>query len=351
MTRLVERFELDEEERFQTRIAWHYFVGGLTQGAIAELLGTTRLRVNRALATSRQNGIVQVRINSRYGPCVELENRLTVAFPLKDAIVVPATEQPENIRLAIGAALASYIAELCDRDLVRSMGIGWGQTLREAVWALEKKSRPDLEIVSMMGGLTRGSMINAIEIASRLAERLGAGCTYLTAPLYASSEQSRDTIMMQDVFREVFPRMRTVDAAFFSAGDMTERSLLIRDALPKDVNVADLVRLGAVGDIAGHVLDAEGRLIDHPVNRRVIGTALHEIKALDRNVLAAGGAHKVPIIKACLKAAIVNVVVTDEGTAEAVLEGIQQPEKPTEASEEAPPSAGRRTGRLDSRAL
>lgn len=61
----------DEGERFLARVAWAYHVEGLTQGAVAERLGVTRLRVNRALAEARRTGLVRISFNSAFAPCVE----------------------------------------------------------------------------------------------------------------------------------------------------------------------------------------------------------------------------------------------------------------------------------------
>ncbi len=313
-------FRGGDDDRFVTRVAWLYYVEGMTQAEIAEHLGVTRLRINRVLAMSRKTGIVQVRINSPHAHSLELERRLVDTFGLDAAVVMPAPVDPEAARNVAALALSSYISELIADPAVASIGVGWGVTLREAVWNLEDMHRADLEVVSMLGGMTRGSEFNAIEITGQLASRIGARCTYLPAPLYASTEQSRDTIMAQDVFKEVLEKMRRVDAAIFSAGDMSERSLLIRYALPRDITLSDLAEAGAVGDIAGQMLDANGRLIDHPINRRVIGAALHELRAIPRVILAAAGTHKVPVITAVLRSKVLNVLLTDEHTASAVLE-------------------------------
>jgi lsr operon transcriptional repressor len=63
----------------------------------------------------------------------------------------------------------------------------------------------------------------------------------------------------QDVFRESFDAMAANDVALLSVGDLSERSLLIRYGLPKDVTIASLRRAGAVGDIVGQFLDASGK--------------------------------------------------------------------------------------------
>jgi DNA-binding transcriptional regulator LsrR (DeoR family) len=106
-----------------------------------------------------------------------------------------------------------------------------------------------------------------------------------------------------------------------AAGDLSQRSLLVRDALPADVSVADLVAAGGVGDVLGWIVDADGRPLAHPVNDRVIGISLDDLGRMPNVILAAGGLHKVPIIRAALRRGIVRTLVTDEATARALLEG------------------------------
>ena len=117
----------------------------------------------------------------------------------------------------------------------------------------------------------------------------------------------------------VVEKVRSCGAIGLATGDLNS-SLLVRDAIPGDVDPKDLIALGGVGDIMGHVLNAEGALIDHPINSRVIGLSLEEVARIKNVILAAGGLHKVPIIGAALKRGLVDTLVTDENTAAALLD-------------------------------
>ena len=70
----------------------------------------------------------------------------------------------------------------------------------------------------------------------------------------------------------------------------------------------------------GHILNAEGELIDHPINSRVIGLTLDEVAGIENVILAAGGLNKVSVIGAALKRRLVDTLVTDENTAAALLD-------------------------------
>jgi DNA-binding transcriptional regulator LsrR (DeoR family) len=82
----------------------------------------------------------------------------------------------------------------------------------------------------------------------------------------------------------------------------------------------ELTALGAVGDVLGVVIDAEGQPIAHPINERVIGIGLDDLADITNVILAAGGPHKVPVVRAVLKRQVVNTLVTDEATARALLD-------------------------------
>ena len=309
----------DEEERFQVRAAWLYHVEGLTQGRIAEQLGVTRVRVNRALQIARQNGVVRVAIQSRFAPCLELEEALKARFSLREASVAPGPGDPANVQAVIGAELGRYLSALLERPEIGLFAIAWGATLNHATRSIVPRPREDLEIVSVMGGLTRGSEVNSFEIATRLADLYAAPRTYLTAPLYASTQRSRDTILVQEVFQEVLAKIRRADALAMGVGDLTSASMLVRDGLPGDIRVDELAEAGAVGDMLGYFVDAGGALVDHPVNRRVIGISPLELRDMPNVILAAGGAHKTAVVAAALRSGVFDVVVTDEATATAVL--------------------------------
>ncbi|MDE0699004.1 MAG: transcriptional regulator [Boseongicola sp.] len=319
MSRLPKTEILDADEQLLVRLAWACEVQGLTQAQAAETFGVTRLRVNRAMGEARARGIVRVSINSPFGPCVELEHALCDRFRLESATVAPVGGKEFNLYNILGSALAQFLARFLARRDVRLFGMSWGNTLNMATRFMEPLDRPDLEITSVMGGLTKGSDINTYEITTRLADLCNAAHSYFTAPIYASTPESRQILQRQQVLRRSIENIRSADGLALAAGDM-HGSLLVADGLPDDVTAGDLVAAGAVGDIMGYFLDADGSPVDHPINSRVVGIDLSDLQTLPNVIVAAGGLNKVPIIYAILLRGCVNHVVTDEHTARGIME-------------------------------
>ena len=309
----------EEDEQLRVRVAWLYFMEGLTQADIAAKLGITRLRANRLLGEARESGLVNIQINARLASCVALERQLVQETGLKDAVVVPTLGDPDQIPAVLGRATAEYLARHLGENRVRGLGIGWGTTLRETIRHLRSANLTDLSINSMMGGLTYGLELNTFEIASEFARRVNGQCNYLAAPIYAGSPRSRDTILAQDVFQETFQRLATNDVALLSAGDLSRRSLLIRYGLPRDVTVESLRAAGAVGDIMGTFLDARGQPVRHVVNKRVIAAPVEMLRDIATVIVASGGLNKTAILAAVVRARLCSVLVIDEATARAAL--------------------------------
>jgi DNA-binding transcriptional regulator LsrR (DeoR family) len=105
-----------------------------------------------------------------------------------------------------------------------------------------------------------------------------------------------------------------------------------------DAEIDELTSLGAVGDIALRFFDKHGAAIDHPVNDRIIGLELDQIRRIARVVGVAGGADKFEVIRAAVTGGLVNVLITDEQTGRRLLR----------ASENATPVPARSAGRARS---
>lgn len=305
---------MESADEAGVRAAWLYYMEGLTQDAVAARLGLTRLKVNRLLAEARASGVVHISIHAKLSGCLALESRLKTECGLDEAVVVPTPQDPAQIPHVLGRAAGAYLSRQLETRSIQAIGVGWGATLRETIRYVKPGRWPALHVNSLMGGLTRGLEINTFDTASALASRLDARCSYLAAPLYTGSQQSRDTLISQDVFKESFDAMASNDMALLSVGDLSDRSLLIRYGLPKDVTAQSLADAGAVGDILGQFIDAQGLPVQHPLSGRVMSPPLSVLAAIPQVVVASGGLHKAAILAAVLRRGLVNVLVSDEQT-------------------------------------
>jgi len=318
-----EALGFDLEDQLATRAAWLYFVAGNTQSEIGKKLGLSRIRINRLLALAREQGLVQINVTGRLADCVSLEEKLKDRFKLSHAVVVPTPLKQDQLPSVIGSAAGHYLDSQLKDGM--SIGVGWGRTLRYSLRSVPRRTYKKLTVVSLMGGLTQASLVNPHETASHLADIVGAQCYYIAAPALTDSAATRDIFLKQPMVRDVFDRGARVDLALLSVGELTPFNTMIRVGLISSADAASLAKAGAVGDICVHWIDAKGRVIAHPLNRRVVAISPERLKDIPCVVLASGGRNKVSVLCGALNAGFVNVLVTDEATARDVLSSMNHP--------------------------
>lgn len=313
------REAIEDGDAFICEVCWHYYMNEMTQAAIAAQMGVTRLRVNQAIQKARARGMVRIEIDSPTLPRIETQEALRRELGISMAIVAPANRHDYNYHTAVGAALASLLVESLRREEWRRLGVSWGLTIENAVRRLPPMSHPELEVVSMLGGTTRGASFNSFSIASSLAERFGAKYSLLAAPVYLSEGVDRAAFLGQAIFEEHFAKLEALDAAILTASDVSPHSFLVANGLPSEVTPQMLMEAGAIGDVLGRFLDKDGKPIRHPIDARAIGVAIETVARIPCKILAAAGPHKVEIIRAAAKAGLIDTLVTDDVTADLLI--------------------------------
>jgi DNA-binding transcriptional regulator LsrR (DeoR family) len=299
------------------RAAWLYYVEGLTQEKVARAMKLSRAKVIRLLAAARDSGVVRIRIDTKGSEQMALERRLIREFGLHEAVVVPSPADDAATAAVVGQAAGSYMADQV-RDGM-SIGVGWGSTLSMSLKAVGAQPYERLSVISLLGGMTHSRAINPSAVARRMADLFGADCYQLTAPVFVANEVTRAALWKEPGLHELLERARRVDLALVSVGDVSEDATLFREGLLPRSQLSSLVAAGAVGDVLCHFLDAKGRVVDHPVSRRVIAVGLEDLRRVAKIVIAAGGRRKVAAIRAALKATDARVLITDEAAARGLL--------------------------------
>jgi DNA-binding transcriptional regulator LsrR (DeoR family) len=305
---------IEVSEQIKTRVAWLYYVEGMTQDEIVIQTGLNRSRVLRILSAARQDGTVQIRVTTNLSRCVELERALRQRWGLTEAIVIPEPQNPEHITSILGAELGAYLSRAVASH--NTIGLGWGRTLTSALPAIVPQKYEGVRILSLLGGLTRVSTVNPSEIAWRVADRLDAECHLLTAPVFAPDRVTREALKGHPGIAEIFSRAKSLDMAVVTVGALTPHSAFYEYGLLTRAEIASLEAAGAIGDVLCHFVDEKGRIVDHPVNERVVAVSPEDLKGTRDIVMVSGGWNKLKIIRAGLMLMRPTVLIVNELVAE-----------------------------------
>lgn len=307
----------DWPEQLAVRAARCYHELGMTQQQVATSLGIGRARVIWLLAEARRRGIVTITITSPLLENVELGEALAERFDLRFAEVClsHAADEQTLARQVSAAAGPTVVRRLVDG---MTIGLGWGITLQGFAEQLDARAMQDVSVVALLGSLTRRSSMDRYEASTALAAKLGAECLYLPSPIVCDSEASRRTIISQPMFLEIEKRALDADLAIVSIGG-PDSATIRAVGLVSAKELASVRRAGAIGNFLGHYIDAAGDIVEHALNRRIIGIPGDTFARIPERIMISAGRNKVRALRATLARGFVNALVTDQGTARALL--------------------------------
>jgi deoxyribonucleoside regulator len=303
--------------RNRMRIAWMYYVEGLTQNEIADRLGIGRVTVVRNINEAVKQREVKIWITGGVAECLDLEAQLKKSFGLVDAVVVPEPAEPKHLRKAIGFAAGMYVTDQITDNFC--LGVGWGATLHESLRTLSHKELNNVEVVSLLGGVVDAKRFNPTEFAWQVANTVGADCYLLAAPAVVDSIETKLALIERCGLDHVLDKVEKMDMALLSVGSMAADSTSFQFGFFGEEDRKSLLRAGAVGDMLFNFYDAEGRIVKHPINDRVVSVSIDKLRSVPRRVMISGGNDKVEALKGGLKLASANVLITNEATAIALL--------------------------------
>jgi len=307
-----------DEIRLMAKVARMYYDQGIRQQEITERLNIHQSKVSRMLKRAREANIVRISVATPAGFFPELEDELESRFHIKDAVVIDSDGEEERIVRDLGAAAAFYVETTTKPKMI--IGISsWSRSLFSMVETLHPSTVGfGGKVVQILGGVgNASSQYQAMLLAQRLAGLIGASPVLLQAPGVVGSAEAKAVLVKDAAVEEAARLFSKLDLALVGIGSLEPSSLLASSGNIFSIGERrQLRRAGAVGDICFHFIDKQGRLVESPLMKRVIGIDLPTLKSAPRVVGIAGGKSKVPAILASLKGKWINVLITDRRTAE-----------------------------------
>ena len=306
----------NDTELLTVRIAELYYDENKTQDEIGALLGVTRWKVGRMLTQARERGIVRIEIVHPRARRLGVERALCERFGLADAVVVPLAD---DLRSRVAQAAADYLTAL--RPVPRTLGISWGRTLDDVAAHLPQGWATGVTVVQINGGVSLNRRPGrASTTAAEIAHKGGGQAVLLPSPAILERRETARAISSDRTVAAVLSRATSANAYLFSAGVADSTSILVSSGYLSPDDVSELVRKGAVGDVVGRYIDANGNPVDPGLDERTVGVGLRHLRAAERAIFVVAGEPKHDIARAVVTSGLCSVIVTDEGTAAALLE-------------------------------
>ena len=310
----------DQSDDLLATVATMYYLDELTQRAIADELGVSRVKVYRLLKQARAEDVVQIFVNWPLRRDDALEAELANAFGLEAALVLQASPQARVSALVqLGQLGARFLEERLEAGA--TLAVCLGRTTFEVIQATRPNFRVHVNVAQALGSMpsTMGELDSAA-LARQLAARLGGDVMYLASPFMAERVADAQVLRSQRTIRDTLDAARHADLALLGIGTVDPaHSNFVRAGFLAPSDLGKLAAGGVVGDIAGQLFTATGQDGPPAVNQRVIGLTLDDLRALPLTLAVAMGDEKIAAILGALRTGVIDVLGTDDRTARAVL--------------------------------
>lgn len=299
------------------RVSRLYYELGETQEAIAALVGVTRPQVSRLLKEARAQGVVEIRIVDRSEVESPAGEALRAMFGLRAVHLAPTLDgPPELTRRRVGRLAAEVLRSAIRDGMV--VGIGDGVAVSAVADELasggpaSEPSAVDATIVPLCGGFWRAGAGD--EPFRRIGVVLGASVQALHAPGLLDDPGVRDALCAHAGVRSVIGLWDRVDVALYGIGGPAWSEA----SVGHDV-MAEIIAGEAVGEVLIAPFAIDGRLVAESLRARTVAFDARALPGVALAIGVAEGPAKVAPILGALRGHLLNVLVTDVRTAEAVL--------------------------------
>lgn len=298
--------------------AWLYYIAGNTQEEIAARLNVSRQAAQRLVALAVSEKLIKFRLDHPLVECIALAEALRDRFDLSLCEVVPTDAGNGDTFNGIGVSAAAHLEAYLVMKTPLILAFSSGRTLRAMVEQIPSMSQPQHKIVSIIGNMSHSGRAGRHEVVMRLSDRVDSQAYPVPTPVVATSIEERELLQTQRSFIAVKALAAQAKATFVGISHIAWNAPLHQDGFINDDEVAELMELGAVGEIAGWAYDQQGVLLQGGTNNRVASVPLEQ-PALKLIIGVANGAKKADAILAALRGKLITGLITDEAAAQAIL--------------------------------
>lgn len=316
-----------DKERLILKIFHDYYVRNMSQAEIASRHFISRQKVQRFLEQGRNGNLVEVRVKFPERMHGTVESELEDKYGLLEAIVadVDGDYNPAMVMHSISELSSDFFLRILKDDM--TVSIAWSNTVSQMLdMAARKVDRLHEKPRSLRVVITLGAVVGSepdlqtLGASRRLTAVLGGDMRLLLGPGMAATSGALKILMDDPQIADAVAMARHADAAFFGVGSLEGGSKLL-GAIARFMPdaVSRLSKLGAVGDISGHLFDRDGNPVASELDDRLIGLGLADIKAMPLTIGLTAGPEKYGALRAALKGKLFKVIVTDVENARRLL--------------------------------
>ena len=314
-----ENMTVQEKWNMLAMVANLYYNSEMTQNEIADRMYTSRSKISRMLKEARELGIVEISIKEPWERDLELEEKIQKAYGVSVIRVVSAKESTkEQIITRLSEVCAYYFDSIVRAKM--TVGISWGNTLYHIVKYIDANNKKNIPItvVPIMGASNvKRPERDAMDLAKALAFAYGGSYQYIYAPLFVKNKELKESLIQDETIEIALGLAKNADMILTSVGSIEYKTW---ENYLGESTFELLGKKGAIGHIAGHFYDMDGREILTTLSDRMIGIDYEDLRKCKNVVCVAYGEAKAKAIAGALKGGFIDTLIIDSACAQKIIE-------------------------------
>ena len=310
----------DERRRIITKVAYMYYMEGLTQTEISNKMGIYRTTVSRMINKARQEGIVSISINGYDTSIFNLEEKLKEKYQLRYVVVVPnhPGQSNDDKDRQLSAHAGQYLKQIIEPGQV--VGFSWGKIISGMVAGTREVAPTNATFVPLVGGPSSANTEYHVNtIVYDMARKFGGKNIFIDAAAVQKTPYIKQEVTSSRYFRDIETYWNNLDIACVGIGGPLNGNVSRwRDLLTKE-DVDLLKDQHAIGDCCCTFFSREGKILRGNLLDRTIAVPLLNLQKVRHSIGVARSMNKAVSIDVLMKMNILHTLITDEETAQRLL--------------------------------
>jgi DNA-binding transcriptional regulator LsrR (DeoR family) len=177
----------------------------------------------------------------------------------------------------------------------------------------------NLSVVQISGGLGTIEGTDTNILTMMLNQKFGGTAYVIQAPVIVKNRVIKDSFLRENRIREAIGKAKNADVVILGIGIVSKDGGLWKAGFLNEKDEIRLKKAGAVGAICGRFYNIDGEKCSNDLDDRIIGLTLNELGRIKHKIGIATGLEKFPAILGALRGRRLDVLITDEKTAENLL--------------------------------
>nr|WP_231366377.1 sugar-binding domain-containing protein [Zhihengliuella flava] len=285
-------------------IATAYYLHNTSKVEIAKEHNISRFQVARYLDEALRDGIVTITVHRPWQSAIDAV-ALAAALGV-DAVDIAEASPGSSAREAVAERAAATLMEVAQQG--NTLGVSWSRTLNLMTQHLGRL--PECDVVQLAGDLRVGPDGGSGALIHRLGAAAGGTTWPLPAPLIVESAELAESLRRQPEISGAQAKADHLDVAMVAIGTWAHGGSTVWTRLTEEERER-IAAAGAVAEVSGRLLTAEGAPLDAGLDGRVVSVTLDQLRHATTTIAVASGAANAEGVLAALRAGFTQRLVID----------------------------------------